>query len=352
MKYEEIEEKLRVSPTLRLLRSRSAALMIGFFDSQFKAKNEISVANDVLVDELAFMIEQLQFTDDDDKASQGLDSLAKARRYIERWTEDNYLRNFIDEQTGKVCSILSTHTERAFRMLEVLREREFVGTESKFSDIFSKLEDIVSNTVSDPEARIAELERQKAQIDEEIAAIRRDGEVKTYEDYQIKSRMDDVVRLTNELMGDFKEVEDNFRAITKEIYERQAQRTFTKGTLLGYAFDSVDRLKESDQGKSFYTFWAFLMNESEQSNLRNLVEQSISALEERGLPTNDRFLRRIKGLLHAAGQKVLEQNDQLGEKLSRVIAEKDSAENKKSRQTIQEIRLMALALSDKELPAD
>lgn len=352
MKYEEIEEKLRVSPTLKMLRSRSAALMISFFDSQFKAKNEIAVANDVLIDELAFMIEQLHFCDDDDAASADLDSLSKAKRYLLRWTEECYLRNYVDEQTGKVFSILSTHTERAFRMLEVLRERDFVGTESKFSDIFAKLEDVVSNTTADPEARVAELERQKAALDEEIALIRRNGSVKTYEDYQIKSRMDDVVRLTNELMGDFKEVEDNFRTITKEIYERQAQRTFTKGTLLGYAFDSVDRLKESDQGKSFYSFWAFLMNESQQANLRNLIEQSISVMEERGLPANDRFLRRIKTLLHAAGQKVLEQNDQLGEKLSRVIAEKDSTENKKSRRTIQEIRLMALALTDKELPAD
>jgi Protein of unknown function (DUF3375). len=92
------------------------------------------------------------------------------------------------------------------------------------------------------------------------------------------------------------------------------------------------------------------MNDSDQCNLRDLIEKSIAAVNERGLPTNEKYLRRIKTLLHCAGQKVLESNDQLGEKLSRVIAEKNNPENKKSRETIQEIRMMALALSEKEMP--
>ena len=353
MRYEEIEEKLRVSPSLKFLRSRNAALMISFFDDQFKVKNEIALPYDHLVKELASLIEQIRYVDEEDENSpQNLDSLAKAKRYLEYWTEENWLRNYIDENSKKVFNVLTKHTERVFQMLESLRDREFVGTESKFRDIFYKLEDIVSNSIVDPEARIAELERQKDSIQKEIDKIRKEGVVKTYENFQIKSRMDDVFRLTNELVGDFKEVEDNFREITKNIYEKQALQTYTKGNLLGYAFDSVDKLKESDQGKSFYSFWHFLLNESDQSNLRDLIEKSISAMDDRGLSTNDKYLRRIKTLLHSAGQKVLESNDQLGEKLSRVIAEKNSGENKKSRETIQEIRLMALQLSDAELPDD
>lgn len=351
MRYEEIEEKLRVSPSLKFLRSRNAALMISFFDEQFKVKNEIALPYDYLVKELATLIEQTHYVDEEDDAS-SLDSELKAKRYLEYWTEENWLRNYIDENTKKVFIVLTKHTERVFQMLESLRDREFVGTESKFRDIFFKLEDIVSNSIVDPEARIAELERQKESIQKEIDKIRKDGVVKTYENFQIKSRMDDVFRLTNELVGDFKEVEDNFREITKNIYEKQALQTYTKGNLLGYAFDSVDKLKESDQGKSFYSFWHFLMNEADQSNLRDLIEKSISAMEDRGLSTNDKYLRRIKTLLHSAGQKVLESNDQLGEKLSRVIAEKNSTENKKSRETIQEIRLMALQLSETDLPED
>ncbi len=352
MKYEEIEEKLRLSPSLKLLRSRYAALMLCFFDEQFKANNEIALANEYLVRELAAILDQNNFDDEEEGANSTLDSVAKARKLIDKWTEENWLRNYVDEADKKIYNVLTKHTEKVFLILDSLKEREFVGTESKFKDIFFKLEDVVRNAQVDPQERINELRKQKDAIEQEIQKIEREGVVKSYEDYQIKSRMDEVCRLTNELVGDFKEVEDNFKDITKGLYEKQAQQTFTKGDLLGYAFDSVDKLKESDQGKSFYSFWQFLMTESEQSSLRLLIERSIEALQGRGLDANTKYLRRIKSLLHNAGLKVLESNDVLGEKLSRVIAEKNSGENKKSRETIQQIRLMALQLSEREESVD
>lgn len=355
MRYDDIEEKLKLSPSLKFLRSRKAALMICFFDEQFKSRNEIALPHDHLVSELAILIDRIHYTDDEDDEIfdiLSLDTVSKAKRYLERWTEENYLRNYIDDTTKKVYLVLTKHSERVFQMLELLRDREFIGTESKFKDIFYKLEDIVNNTIVDPEHRIAELERQKSAIQKEIDKIRKEGVVHCYEDFQVKSRIDDVYRLTNELVGDFKEVEDNFREITKNIYEKQAQNTFTKGNLLGYAFDAVDRLKESDQGKSFYSFWHFLLNESDQNNLRSLVDKSISALNERGIHYNEKFLRRIKSFLHSAGQKVLESNDQLGEKLGKVISEKNRNERKKSRETINEIRLLALKLTHLDLPED
>ena len=182
--------------------------------------------------------------------------------------------------------MLNKPTEKCIQMLGELKDQDFVVAESKFQDIFIKVEDIVSNSSSDPQSRITDLERQKRQIEKEIERINSRGVVKHYEDYQIKTRLEDVYRLTNELVGDFKEVEDNFREITKNIYEKQAQNSFTKGNLLGYAFDSVDKLKESDQGKSFFSFWHFLLNDNEQSNLKNLVEKSITILEKREINTN------------------------------------------------------------------
>ena len=262
------------------------------------------------------------------------------------------VRNYVDDSSKKIFYVLTKHTEKVFQIIEILKDRDFVGAESKFQDIFVKLEDIVNNSVSDPVSRIADLERQKKEIDKEIERINAQGMVKHYEDYQIKTRLDDVYRLTNELVGDFKEVEDNFREITKNIYEKQAENSYTKGNLLGYAFDSVDKLKQSDQGKSFFSFWHFLLNDNEQSNLKMLVERSISVLEKREIVANDKFLRRIKTLLHSAGQKVLESNDRLGEKLTKVIAEKNNADNKKSRDTIRDIRILALKLSEMQLPDD
>ncbi|MDO5570240.1 MAG: DUF3375 domain-containing protein [Bacteroidales bacterium] len=350
MIYTEIEEKLKSSPSIKLLRSKNASLIYALFKEQFKEKNEISVANDLLVSELASLLDNLNYTNADEEIIDilTLDSQTKAKRYIEKWTEDNFLSNYIDESTGKIYNMLTRHSEKAIQMFELLEEREFVGTESKFKDIFGKLEDVVHNSLAEKEERISILETKKLEIEARIEEIKSDAPVKVYEDYQIRSRMDEVYRLTNELVGDFKEVEDNFKKITKTIYEKQTEEIVTKGSILGFAFDSIDKLKESDQGKSFYSFWRFLMNESEQENLKNLIDKSLELLQERNLSYNDKFLRRFKTGLLSAAQQVLESNNQLAEKLTRLIGEKRLNENRKSRETIRIIRNLALKYVNKE----
>lgn len=354
MDLDKFDALLRNSPTVKLLRSRHAALIITFFHQQFKERNEIAVPNSLLVQRLADYLDQLDYNDEDensDLAFWSLDYQEKAKRYIERWTEENYLRNYMDDMTKEVVNILTKHTEKVFQVLELLKEREFVGTESKFRDIFLKLRELIDNTTDDPQRKIEELENRKREIEDEIRAIKRDGFVKSFENYQIKSRFEDINRLTNELIGDFREVEDNFKDITRGIYEKQTNKLLTKGTILRYTFDALDELKESDQGKSFYAFWSFLINDASQEELRALVVELYNILEDRGIEYNNKFLRKIKTLLHMAGRKVLDSNDLLADKLSRVIAEKDLLERRKARETIHGIRFLALQLVGRE-PVD
>lgn len=355
MDLDKLDTLLRNSPTLKLLRTKHAALMITFFHQQFKERNEIAVPNSLLVQRLADYLDQLDYHDEEenvDLSFWSLDCQEKAKRYIERWTEENYLRNYVDDISKDVVNILTKHTEKVFQVLELLKEREFVGTESKFKDIFSKLKELIDNTTEDPYRKVEELENRKREIEDEIRAIKRDGFVKSFENYQIKSRFEDINRLTNELIGDFREVEDNFKEITRGIYEKQTNRLLTKGTILRYTFDALDELKESDQGKSFYAFWNFLIDDASQEELRFLVSELYNILEDRGIEYNEKFLRKIKTLLHMAGRKVLDSNDLLADKLSRVIAEKDLLERRKARETIHGIRSLALQLMGREPAGD
>lgn len=58
-------------------------------------------------------------------------------------------------------------------------------------------------------------------------------EVEVYEDYQIEPRYNSLNKLAKELLSDFKEVDDNFKGIIKEIYERQTENA-EKKALLNY----------------------------------------------------------------------------------------------------------------------
>ena len=213
-------------------------------------------------------------------------------------------------------------------------KKEFIGTESRFLDIFAKLRELIEHSSADPEKRIAVLEKKKKEIEDQIRQIKTSGQVDSYSDTQIKERFFEINKLGRELISDFKEVEENFKEITRNIYEKQTQQDLTKGAILGYTLDATDELRQSDQGKSFQAFWLFL------------IGNVFKILEERRIAQPEPFLSRIKIYLHAAGQKVVTSNHRLTEKLSRILAEKYQQERQKTMELIGDIRRLALQRID------
>lgn len=331
--------------TLKLLRARNLPLVVTFLHKEFKATEQIAIPYHTLVQKLGDYLDEIEYKDEDEEIKAEkliLDFDEKAKLYLDRWIEAHYLRNVMDDTSKEPYILLSKHVEKVFQVFELLKEKEFVGTESKFKDIFHKLRDIIENANPDKEARLSELEKRKQSIEEEIRRIQIDGYVSTYEDYQIKSRFDEVNRLANELIGDFKEVEDNFKDITRKIYERQQQTDLTKGKLLRETFDALYELKSTDQGKSFYAFWQFMLDDDSQRDFKNLTKEVYQVMEDRGIEVSSRSLRKFKTLLHLAARKVLDKNGVLADKLSREIVARDQLESRKTRELMSAIRQLAI----------
>ncbi len=353
--YEQIEVQIKNSPTLKMLRGSNAALTISFLKTQYTETNEQPILYNKLVQMFANYIDELNYQDEESELNDiGLDSLEKARKYIEKWANEQhrYLSIYTDENSKEIMVVPTKYTSRVFQVIELLKERKFIGTESKFKDIFNRLRELIENSIDDPVKKIEELERQKRDIENEIRRIKREQTVSTFENYQIKSRFDDISKLTNELIGDFREVEDNFKIIVRSIIEKQSDNSLSKGKLLQHTFDSLDELKTTDQGKSFYAFWNFLLDDDSQEELRLLVGEVYNILDDRGIEYNDRFLRKAKTILHSSGRKVWDSNNLLADKLTRIIAEKNLDERKKVKETINSIRQLALKLIDKKMIAD
>lgn len=351
MKYEQVKNIVKNSPTVKMLRSTNAAMTISFLHNQFRENNEQPISNTILVQKLADYLDELNYQDEEDLelSSLNMDSIDKARKYIEQWTnEDNrYLSNYTDESTKEVMNVPTKHTSKVLQIVELLKDRKLVGTESKFKDIFNKLKELIDNSIEDPAKKIEELKKRKEEIEDEIRTIQREQTVKTYENYQIKSRFDEVTKLTNELIGDFREVEENFKDIVRNIYEKQSDKSLSKGKILQYTFDSLDELRQTEQGKSFYAFWNFLLDDLSQEELKMLVNDVYKILDDRGIEYSERFLRKAKTVLHLSGRKVFDSNNLLADKLTRVIAEKNLEERKKAKETINTIRNLALQLIGK-----
>jgi hypothetical protein len=341
MQHNEIQRLLSFSPSVKILRAKTAPLIISFLFKEFKARNLIAISAYEVTNHLAEYIETLE--DREILELAGKDSLKFARHLIDDWcSEDNrYLTRYPDEQ-GEPILELTTHTEKAFQWIQTLQKREFVGTESRFLDIYRQLKDLIDNTSADPKIKIKELEKQKKAIIKEINEIKKAGTVSTYTDTQIKERFYNVTKTARELISDFKEVEQNFKGISQNIYKQQTTQNVHRGQILGYALDATEELKESDQGKSFYAFWQFLIADNKQDELMDMIHQTYNLLRLRNIEQADNFLRRIKIYLHNAGQKVINSNHLLADKLSRILAEGNFVERRRATEIINDIKYLAL----------
>lgn len=344
MNSSELIHTVNNSPSIELLRLRNREIIIEFLIDTFLNK-EAAISSDNIHIQLADLLEYKQIENDEDSKINSFDTYEeKAKKYILHWTNKGFLANYPDEQ-GEVFYELSAHSSKTIDWLASLKKEEFVGTESKFNNILSQLKELVEFTNEDTEKRIQLLEEKKLEIEQQIQRIKVGEDVKVFEEFEIVPRFNQLNHSAKELLSDFKEVEDNFKEITKGIYQKHADGSLTKSDILSFTFDALDELKDSQQGKSFYAFWSFLLNPESQSKWESLTKELYRTLEEKSIPVNETFLKGMKKHLHSSGQKVYKANDKMAEKLSRIIRESESSKSEATKKTIREIKKQLVEVS-------
>jgi Protein of unknown function (DUF3375) len=244
MKYEQIKYELENSATIKLLRSRNAALVLSFLHQQFKVTQSISITQTELETKLGDFIEYLQNDD-----AENYPRLPK--EYLSDWCDDRLLSKTFESGDEPVFK-LTSDTEKAIAWIEDLQQRdEFVGTESRFLQIFSLLKEIQDRSTTDVETRIAQLEQERDRVQEQIDRIRQTGETDLYSQTQLQERFILTDKLARQLIADFRDIEQNFQSLTRKVQQAQLAQDSRKGTVLGQVLDADVELKESDQGRSF-----------------------------------------------------------------------------------------------------
>jgi hypothetical protein len=347
IEIQKITEILNSSPSVELLRLRNREAIIIFLINTF-SNQEGAISEEKIIAQLADFLDYRKIEKDEESDIYDFDSYeTKAKKYILSWTNKGFLTNYPDEY-GEIFYELSSYSSKSIGWLASLKKEEFVGTESKFNNILHQLKELVENTNEDSEKRIQLLEEKKLEIEQQIQRIKTGEEVKVFEEFEIVPRFNQINQSAKELLTDFKEVEDNFKEITKGIYQKHADGSITKSDILEFTFGALDALKESQQGKSFYSFWSFVLNPDLQNKWESLIKDLYKTLEEKSIPVSDPFLKGMKKHLHSAGQKVYKANDKMAEKLSRIIRENESSKSEATKIVIQEIKKQLVEISKKK----
>ncbi len=346
-----ITELFASSPAVQIIRMRNAHWVLPFLYSAFKAENNIFyISEPELISRLAEELRQhTEGTEDLEEAliESGEDEESRARKYLLNWVQKRLLQDFPDNDAVTQYK-LSAHTEKVLQWLQSLEKRQFVGTESRFRFLFQTLREMTEYAQDDRKSRLEELKNKRAEIDKEIKKLELGGQVTVYTNAQVQERLEWFTRLCYELLSDFREVEDNFKQIHRDIVEQHTKAEVNKGAIVGYAFEAYNSLRNSDQGKSFYAFWDFLVSRAGQEDWRQLTENLLQLLEDRNIPVEKGFLQNTKSLLLQHGRNVYDANDKMAEKLSRIITEKEIARHRRMRQQIGSIKEMVFQLMEEE----
>lgn len=343
MQLDRIVAYFESSPAIRLFRSTHAPFVLCFLNEQFKQAGSITRTQSELVVALTAFQQSLRET--------GYEALIdRPESYLTNWAtgETRWLNRFVAADQSEACCELTTHSEAAIKFVSDAMDRDlrFVGTESRLKRIIETLNDLVIGSSADPDTRLIHLHAEKQRIEDEIAAIHRDGVVPVYSPTAIRERFAVAISDLTELQSDFRAVEEAFKAITRDVQRKQSESLGTRGDILGFALDAEDSLKQEDQGVSFDEFVRLILSPQRRDELQRTIEQ-LDDIHE--LASQLEGLRRVHGMipsLVAEAQKVLRTTQRLSVTLRRLLDTRASAGRLRLANLLAEVRSLAVKLSE------
>lgn len=217
-----------------------------------------------------------------------------------------------------------------------------MGTESRLMTVFELLRQMVEGNEADPEERIRELEKRKVDIDREITRIR-EGQLELMDAPRLRDRFQQMADIARELLGDFREVEQNFRHLDRATRERIALWSGSKAELLDQVFGASDAIAESDQGRSFRAFWDFLMASDRQEELSRLLNHVFQMDAIRAMEPDPR-LKRVHHDWLEAGEHTQRTVALLSQQLRRFLDDQGRLENMRIMELLRHIEVSTIAL--------
>jgi hypothetical protein len=336
--FDKISWLRKHSPAWRLLCADNAPLILSFFEKVFVEENIRSIS----AADLASRLDDELYALNERPGGPAFPKSAKA--YLDDWAAPDvgWLRKYYPEGSDEAHFDATPAVEKALAWVKALRPRSFVGTESRLNTIFMLLRQMVFGAETDPQIRLAELRRSRQELDEEIARVE-SGDIDVLDASAQRDRYQQFTATARELLSDFREVEENFRNLDRQLRERIAAWSGSKGQLLDDILGNREAIADSDQGKSFQAFYDFLLSAARQEELTQLLErvQDLDALGEA-----DPRMRHIHYDWLDAGERTQATVRQLSEQLRRFLDDQVWFENRRVIDILRSIESSALKLRE------
>ncbi len=327
------------SPAWRLLAADHAPVVICFLHQAFLASNTRTASLPSLVPILEDYLHEA-------RELGRVDMPRAAEAYLDDWASDatGWLRKFYPAGTDEAHFDLTPAAERAVVWIARQLERRFVGTESRLLNVFQLLNDMIEGSEVNPDTRLAELKRQRDEIDAEMERLRA-GHVDLMDPTALRERFQLMASTARELLADFRELEQSFHQLDRGVRQRISAWDGGRGALLDGILGERDAIASSDQGTSFRAFWDFLMSPERQEEFTQKLERVFALPAIRDTAPDPR-LKRIHYDWLAAGEVTQRTVARLSEQLRRYLDDRAFIENRRIMELIRSLEQEALAARD------
>jgi hypothetical protein len=338
MEHDELATLRARHPAWILLASRNSAMVLSFLDRVFIEPNASNIAAGDLVrlldDELYALRERL-----------GDDAYPRSpKAYLDEWADPDHgwLRKFYPPGVDQPHFDLTPAVQAAIDFVDDLESRSFVGTESRLQTIFELLRQLADDG-ADPTRRLADLRRRRDEIDVKIARAEA-GHVDVLGSAARRDRYQQFARTARELLADFRQVEENFRQLDRQLRERIAGWDGSKGELLDEMIADRHSIADSDQGRSFRAFYDLLLSAERQAELTELLDRVHDTADDHNaeIAELDPRLARTHFDWIDASERTQRTVRQLSEQLRRFLDDRVWLENRRVFELLRSIEQHAL----------
>lgn len=338
MDYASLDALRSHHPAWRMLASPHAVLAASFLHRAFVLPNVRTISAADLAEALEDQLYTLRANLGDERFPR------PAIDYLNDWaaSDKGWLRKFYKAGTDEAQFDITSSTAKVIAWLETLSAQPFVGTESRLLTLFDLLRQMSEGSETDPIKRLDDLRARRQAIDDEIARVAA-GDIDVLEDSALRDRFQQFTQMARDLLTDFRQVEENFRALDRNVRERIALWEGGKGSLLERIMAEREAITASDQGRSFRAFWDFLMSRQRQDELTILLDKVLAFPALETVPRDPR-LRRVHYDWLEAGEFTQRTVAQLSQQLRRFLDDQAWLENRRIMDILRSIEAHSLAV--------
>ena len=213
------------------------------------------------------------------------------------WRKSNFITLRYSEGQQEPVYELSSAAHEAIRFISSQRSERTSPTESRLELVIHAIRKLVLDTDVNIEDRVALLEEDRRRIEEQIAFVRQ-GKVDVASEAEVRAQIFDLLEMIENLNGDFYRVRESFYELSRELHEDIMRNDGTAGNILEGFFAGYDRISESEEGKTFRSFYNFInvkcTNLPEQKPLEFPIGIPTEKAAVQDVAKTERWLRQWK----------------------------------------------------------